>query len=76
MSLALHPASKPRKLRAAAPRVGGAASSLLRLARSQAGLPSGAALAGWMTRAGSLLDADVVHAHQTVALASCEPVLR
>jgi len=50
-------ASTARRLRAAAPRVPGGASSLLRLARgSEARLPSGAALSGWAERAAGMLD--------------------
>ena len=50
-------ASTPRRLRAASPAVHAGASSLLRLARgSEARLPSGAALSGWVERAASMLD--------------------
>jgi len=54
-SLVFAPAS--RRLRAAAPRVHGGASSLLRLGRAgELRLPSGAALSGWAERAGAMLD--------------------
>ena len=54
-SLLSAPAS--RRLRAAAPRVHGGASSLLRLGRTgETRLPSGSALSGWAERAGAMLD--------------------
>ena len=56
MALAPNSASKPRRLRAAAPHGKGGASSLLRLSRAAGSLPSGAALDGWVTRAAALLD--------------------
>jgi hypothetical protein len=56
MPIAPPPASKPRRLRAAAPHGRGGASSLLRLSRAAGTLPSGAALDGWVTRAAALLD--------------------
>ena len=55
MALAPSPASKPRRMRAAAPHGRGGASSLLRLSRAAGTLPSGAALDGWVTRAAALL---------------------
>lgn len=58
MSLTLS-RSKPRRLRPAAPRALGGASSLLRLSHA-ASLPSGAALTGWAQRAGTLLETPVV----------------
>lgn len=49
--------SAPRRLRAAAAGVHGGASSLLRLGRAgETRLPSGAALSGWVERAGAMLD--------------------
>ena len=56
MPIAPSIASKPRRLRAAAPHGKGGASSLLRLSRAAGSLPSGAALDGWVTRAAALLD--------------------
>jgi hypothetical protein len=56
MAIAPNLASRPRKLRAAAPHGRGGASSLLRLSRAAGTLPSGAALDGWVTRAAALLD--------------------
>jgi hypothetical protein len=56
MAITPSPASKPRRLRAAAPHGNGGASSLLRLSRAGGTLPSGAALDGWVTRAAALLD--------------------
>ena len=54
-SLVCAPAS--RRLRAAAPRLHGGASSLLRLGRGgETRLPSGATLAGWAERASAMLD--------------------
>jgi hypothetical protein len=57
MTYAAVPAHKPRRLRPAALHGARGASSLLRLSRATGGLPSGADLNGWMTRAGSLLEA-------------------
>ena len=56
MAMAPSNASKPRRLRAAAPHGRGGASSLLRLSRAGSTLPSGTALDGWVTRAAALLD--------------------
>lgn len=56
-STSLFSAPASRRLRAAAPRVHGGASSLLRLGRAgDARLPSGAALSGWAERAAGMLD--------------------
>jgi hypothetical protein len=56
MSHATANASRPRRLRAAAPHGRGGASSMLRLSRAAGTLPSGAALDGWVTRAAALLE--------------------
>jgi len=51
------PSAGQRRLRPAAPRGMGGASSMLRLSRSaDARLPSGAALSDWAERAASMLD--------------------
>jgi hypothetical protein len=51
------PSTGQRRLRPAAPRGMGGASSLLRLSRSaETRLPSGAALSDWAERAASMLD--------------------
>ncbi len=51
------PASSNRRLRPAAHRGTGAASSMLRLSRgADVRLPSGAALSGWAERAAAMLD--------------------
>jgi hypothetical protein len=56
MAIAPTSASRPRRLRAAAPHGRGGASSLLRLSRAAGSLPSGAALDSWAARAAALLD--------------------
>ena len=54
----LRPATGPRQTKRAAPSCRGGASSLLRLSQHAAArLPSGSALAGWMSRAAQSLDA-------------------
>ena len=60
-------APRPRRLRAAAPHGRGGASSLLRLSRPAATLPSGSALDDWVTRAAALLDEPALPLFTTLA---------
>jgi hypothetical protein len=75
-STSLVSAPPSRRLRAAAPRVHGGASSLLRLGRSgETRLPSGAALSGWAERAGAMLDlTPMMVGPHTQALRAAQPV--